>query len=286
MPPASPTLKLRLVDVKDRLLAEAADVMLRRQSTSVMTKVRSQAGKALKIDNLASDVYSVQVDPASYRATGQFVMVGAGSTDLTMTFPVDPAKVTRIIPPAFTTLGPDGQRVLTDTQNLLGFPGLSGEDLYKAVDDIRKAGLLNIITKASATILTNGKTVSSYLGHLIELRGDRFHAVVPKELREETKNSAQAGLFFSVAEGMHRPPDGFAHAGSWKTPDRYGNLQLTFFSKSTDWVVDIDIDDAGGLEHVFQVLRNELTHQPTHPYNIREILITHQKLDPGYELEV
>lgn len=286
MPPASPTLKLRLVDVKDRLLAEAADVMLRRQSTSVMTKVRSQAGKALKIDNLASDVYSVQVDPASYRATGQFVMVGAGSTDLTMTFPVDPAKVTRIVPPAFNALGPDGQRLLNDTQDLLGFPGLSGNGLYEKVDDIRKAGLLNIIAKTSASVLTNGKAVSSYLVRLVELRGDRFHAVVPKELREETKNSAQAGLFHEVPGGMHRPPDGFEHAGSWKTPDNYGNLQLTFFSKGADWVADIDIDDAGGLGHVFQVLRNELTQQPTHPYNIREVLITHQKLDPGYEFEV
>ena len=286
MPPVTPSLKLRLVDVKERLLPEASDVILRRQSTSINSKVRSQAGKALKIVDLSSDAYVVQVDPASYRAIGNITMVGSGITDLTMTFPVDPAKVTRVVAPSFAMLGADGRRLLSDTQNLLGFPGLSGEVLYRAIDDIRKAGMLNIIAKASATALTNGKAVSSYLERLIELRGDRFHAVVPKELREETKNSAQAGLFFEVPEGMHHPPDGFDHAGSWKTPDHYGNLQLTFFSKGADWVADVDIDDAGGLEHVFQVLRNELTQQPTHPYNIHEILIQHQKLDPGYELEI
>jgi len=283
MPPA---LRLRLVDVNGKLLSEPADVMLRRQSTGVMSKVRSQPGKMLKITDLAADVYAVQADPPSYRAAGAFAMVGSGITNLTMTFPVDPAKVTRVIAPAFAALGADLRRVLADTQNLLGFAGVTGSDLYRDIDDIRKAGLLNIMAKASVTVLSNGRTVASYVEKLLELRGDRFHAVVPQELREETKNSAQAGLFFAVPEGMHHPPAGFEHAGSWKTFDHYGNLQLTFFSKSTEWVADIDIDDAGGLAHVFQVLRNELTNQPTHPYNIHEILIAHQMLDPGYGFEI
>jgi hypothetical protein len=46
------------------------------------------------------------------------------------------------------------------------------------------------------------------------------------------------------AELLHHPPDGFMHAGSFKTLDHDGNLQLTFFSKSSDWLADIDIDDA------------------------------------------
>lgn len=281
-----PSLKLRLVDVNGRLLQEPADVLLRRQSTSVTKKVRSAAGKTLTIGDLNNDVYSVQVDPPSYRAAGVFVMVGAGSTDLTMTFPVDPSKVARLIAPTFAKLAADGRRLLNDTQNLLGFPNLSGKDLYDEIDDIRKAGFLNILAKCSATALTNGERVTGSLARIIELRGDRFHAAVPQALREETKNSAQAGLFYDVPEGMHHPPNGFVHAGSWKTPDQYGNLQLTFFSNGADWVADVDIDDAGGLAHVFQVLRNELTQTPTHPYNIHEILIKYQMLDPAYELEV
>jgi hypothetical protein len=31
---------------------------------------------------------------------------------------------------------------------------------------------------------------------------------------------------------------------------------------------------------------NVATRQPTHPYNIHEILIAFQKLDPGYKLNV
>ena len=72
--------------------------------------------------------------------------------------------------------------------------------------------------------------------------------------------------------------------GSFKTQDRYGDLQLTFCVRDGEWRADVDIDDAGGVEHVFQVLGNALSGKPTHPYNIHQLLIQHQKLDPGYEL--
>jgi len=89
-----------------------------------------------------------------------------------------------------------------------------------------------------------------------------------------------------VSPLLHHQPAGFTHAGSFKTQDHYGNLQLTFFTNGTDWVADIDIDNANGLEHVFQVLHNQLTGKPTHPYSIHDILVAYQKLDPAYELEI
>ena len=56
--------------------------------------------------------------------------------------------------------------------------------------------------------------------------------------------------------------------------------------KGDSCLVDIDIDDAGGLGHVFQVLRNFLTRRQTHPFDIHEILVYRQKLDPGYTFVV
>jgi hypothetical protein len=53
-----------------------------------------------------------------------------------------------------------------------------------------------------------------------------------------------------------------------------------------DCVADIDIDDAAGLEHLFQVVRNALTGRPTSPFDIHEILVQHQMLDPGYRFVV
>jgi hypothetical protein len=64
---------------------------------------------------------------------------------------------------------------------------------------------------------------------------------------------------------------------------------LTFFASASSplrFKVDADIDDAGGLGHAFQVLRNFLTHQPTHPYDIHEILVFDQLLSVPYTLLV
>ena len=78
-------------------------------------------------------------------------------------------------------------------------------------------------------------------------------------------------------------------AKSFKTRDRYGNLQLTFFASTTAplaFKLDADIDDAGGIEHAFQVLDHWMTHGETHPFDIHEILTFYQRLDTGYELVV
>jgi hypothetical protein len=146
--------------------------------------------------------------------------------------------------------------------------------------------MLNIAAKTARTPLTNGRTVLSYIQKLNEVRGDRFFAVVPKDLHGETENSVNEGLFNPADQSLHKPPPGFSPAGSFKTPDHYGNLQLTFFNKGDDYVADIDLDDAAGLEHVFQVLGNALSGKPTHPYNIHEILVGFQHIDPGYRFVV
>jgi hypothetical protein len=177
-------------------------------------------------------------------------------------------------------------KLLESSERVLSFDGKKGKALYDDLDDIRKAGLLNIGAKAGRTSLTNRRTVLSYIDELQEIRGDRFFVRVTKELREETKNSVATGLFHPVDGSLHRPPSGFSSAGSFKTSDHYGNLQLTFFTNNDNWVADVDIDDAAGIEHVFQVLRNKFSGQPTHPYNIHEILVGYQKIDPGYKFVV
>src|SRR5262249_25538078 len=116
--------------------------------------------------------------------------------------------------------------------------------------------------------------------------GDRLFAVVHQDLHDATENSVPNGLFHAADESLHIPPSGFDRAGSYKTSDHYGNLQLSFFSDGTDWLCDIDIDKAQGVEHIFQVAGNAVTGTPTNPYDIHEILVAYQKLDPGYELVV
>jgi hypothetical protein len=162
------------------------------------------------------------------------------------------------------------------------FEGRTGEALYESMDALRRAGFLNIVAKASSTRFSSGRPALDYFTQLREVRGDRLFLVASKELRAETENSVAEDLFRPVDGSLHHPPPGFSSAGSYKSEDRYGNLQLTFFLCGDDCLVDVDIDDAAGLAHVFQVARNELTGRPTHPYDIREILIRFQGIDPGY----
>ena len=286
-------LRLDLLDVHGNRLREKVDIMLRHQVLSD-NRVASVGGtKQIVITNLfgaPQGLYRIEIDPPSYLPVSQFVNLKAGGfTDLQITFPVDPKKVKKVGFPKFGGLPGELQNMLDNSDDVFSFPGVKGKGLYDALDDVRRAGLLNIAIKTRSTPLTNGKTVFPYIIKINELRGDRFFAFVQKELRAETKNSVADGLFHPVSGSLHRLPErfvGFSEAGSFKTDDAYGNLQLTFFMKGDECVADIDIDDAAGLGHVFQVLRNTLTDRPTHPYDIHEILVFHQKLDPGYTFQV
>jgi hypothetical protein len=72
-----------------------------------------------------------------------------------------------------------------------------------------------------------------------------------------------AEVFRSVNGSLHEPPTGMTPAGSFKTDDAFGNLQVTLFQSSAQCRADIDIDDAAGLGHVFQVARNHVSGEPT-----------------------
>jgi hypothetical protein len=288
--PNLPKLTIHLLDAAGRAIGQACDVMLWNQFTGEHKVARAPKGKSVSIAGVKGapqGVYRVLADPASYLPSAAFVSVAAsGVTEMTLRLAIDPDKVKRTVVPKFSALSPDARRILNDTTMLNVAPSLSGAALYESLDPIRSAGFLNIIKKSESTPLLNGRVVSSYFRSLTDLRGDRFFAVISQDLRDEVKHAAVGGLFTEVSSVLHHPPAGFNHAGSYKTQDHYGNLQLTFFTNGTDWVADVDIDDANGLEHVFQVVRNRVTGQPTHPYAIRDILVAHQKLDPAYEFEV
>ena len=281
-------LRVTLTDVRERRIKEEADVILRHRTLAELRKVRLKPGAASTIADLHArpqGVYQVFIDPPSYQPVSQFIDVSSsGITSLDVVCGIDPKKVRGLEIPAFGDLRDDAKRTLDASDAVLGFEGLSGAALMARLDSIRQAGFLNIIAKSAHTVFANGRSVASYFQQLLELRGDRFFVTVPQGLREETKNSVQEGLFEEVDGSLHRMPGGFERAGSFKTLDRYGNLQLTFFVREGEWRADVDIDDAGGVEHVFQVLRNTLSGAPTHPYNIHQLLLYHQKLDPGYEL--
>ncbi len=284
-------LRLELVDVYGKRLDERVDVILRHTELSDVVGARNISARSrFAIKNLFGPprgLYRAFIDPPSYLpVTTMINMSKSGDNDRVFVFAVDSEKVLRVRFPNWADLT-DGRKLLEESKKVLGFEGKSGRELYESLDDIRRAGLLNILAKARRVGLGAGARVIDFLQELREIRGDRFYVSVPHALREHVRNAMLAGAFAEAPSTLHRPPEqGFTAAGSFKTPDRYGNLQITFFARAEEWVADIDIDDANGLEHVFQVLRNSITGSPTHPYNIQQILIKEQEIDPGYELIV
>ena len=212
----------------------------------------------------------------------------SGAGELTLTLPVNKNRVTSVTFPAFESLDSDAQRLLNASENVLSFEGTQGEALYDVFDDIRKAGFLNLAAKAAHTRLLNGKTVIQCLSFITQQIGICcLFAIADPTLHGEVLHSATEDLFHKADDSLHQPPVGFIPVDSYKTPDHYGNLQLTFSTNGPEWSVRHgQIDDAQGFEHIFQVVRNAVTGQPTHPYNIHEILVAYQEIDPGYRLNI
>jgi hypothetical protein len=286
-------LTLQVLDVFGTPIDEPVDVFLRNQTLSDAPAFR---GLDVTATQVLSDLnifpngrYSMELDALSYHTVSQFIGIPPnGDGEATVTLPVNPKKVIRVVFPEFSAISGDARSLLERSPKVLNFEGKTGETLYTALDDIRRAGFLNLVAKADRTRFTtqqgSPRSVLSFIQELSELRGDRFFAFMPAELRSETINSVHTNLFHEVSEALHTPPPGFTRDRSFKTLDHFGNLQLSFFSSDDGrFAVDMDIDDAQGFDHIFQVVGN-LFGGPTHPYNIHEILIASQELDPGYRL--
>ena len=290
------TLLLQVMDVHGRPIDEPADVLLQNLALSDTRNLRnldvSHPRSIPDMNIFPNGLYRLEVDTLSYHTVSRFVNIPPdGNGEVAITLPINPKKVVKANFPAFgdAKISRDAWDLLDRSSQVLNFEGMSGSNLYQSLDDIRKAGFLNLAAKATRTRFTNesdSPSVLSMIGEIVELRGDRFFAKTTAGLRSLTINSIHSELFHEVTEVLHTPPAGFSPARSFKTLDSFGNLQLSFFSNPAgDIRVDMDIDDAQGFDHIFQVIGNFFG-GPTHPYNIHEILIASQELDPGYDLLV
>src|ERR1044072_7135764 len=173
-------LQLELRDVYGKFLGEKVDIILRHKVLSEVKKASPTVTAKVEIAGLEGAPqgrYQMEIDPPSYQYVSEFVnMKASGITSRSITFPIDPGKVVKVNVQAFAKLTEDLRILLDKSDKVLSFEGKKGKDLYDALDDIRKAGMLNIATKTNATTLGNGRTVLSYIEQLNEIRGDRFSA--------------------------------------------------------------------------------------------------------------
>jgi len=278
------------VDVYGDRPDDRVDVTVKHTVLSNLVSVRDHSTKKrLKIDGTdfsQGGRYSAQILPMRHRPVARFIRaLEDRRVQHTFVLAIDPDHVKRVEFPAFADLGSDLKQVLNNSE-VEGSETLVGQSLYDSFDDLRRAGLLNLYAKMKATRFPNERNVFSYVTSLRRLRGERFFADVQRELRDEVKNSILQNLFREVSGALHTPPPGFDSADSFKTDDLYGNLQLTFFVNrdTLDFRIDADIDNSQGIEHVFDVISHAITRRDTHPYDVHEILLGGQKIDPGYRL--
>ncbi len=276
-------LKLSIVNVYGKPVEEPVQIILKNQSlASAQSAIHVKPAKTIVIKDLLqapNGNYRIEIDALSYLPVSQFLNIPSDKPAvLALALPINKNKVVSVNFPEYTALREEAKRLLIAST----IKKRSGPDLYNSFDDVRKAGFLNLVTKAQHTLLPNGETVLSNLDRITQQLGDRLFASGSPTLHAEVLASVMDGGFHQVSESLHTPQDGFVLLDSFKTPDRYGNLQLTFSKHDSEWSVDMDIDDAQGFEHIFQVIHNTVTSQPTHPYNIHEILVRYQELDPGY----
>ena len=244
--------------------------------------------KRYLMENLRTGTYRISIRSDMYRTVGGFVHIPEGETTREKyILPVHPDKVTDIEAPDYGDL-PEALKKALRESILETYPDQKGKTLYLALDNIEKAGLLNLYCKMRHTFLNNNGNIFSYVTAFQKILGDRIYAKVPAALYHEVQKNISFGLFHEVSAGLHDPFPGYTLKKSFKTGEKYGNLQLTFSTKgaSPRYSVDADIDDAGGIGHWFQVLGHSLTRKKTNPFDIHEILVHHQKLDPKYRLIV
>lgn len=263
----------------------------RELTSSVAHKPKHDASKTLSITGLDSShggTYHVQIFPTRFRPESLFLRVREDETvKHTFVLVPDPARVLRVEFPAYDELGDDLKKVLENSR-VEGNEGKKGEELFNALKDLRAAGLLNLYAKMKATKFDGGVDAFSFVVSLRRVRGERIFADVRKDFRDAIKNSLLTQLFEEVSGSLHTPPPGYISDDSFKTQDGHGNLQVTFFRKedALEFIADIDIDGAKGLEHAFDVISHSITGKDSHPYDIHAILLKTQEIDTGYNILV
>ena len=290
---ATAKIQLQLVDVQGRPLDDP-DILVEFFSNENSKHFRfniSPNGVANVNVNLVdpgNGMYRVLLMPTNYRTIQFFlrIMEDEITTRKPVIFPVDPVKVVDITAPAIGAL-PRPLQDLLGKATADGFTdaagaSLQGAALYNALPPLLKAALLNLYTKSAATKLGDGQSAFDKLGTMIRLKQDRLFAKTGAALLEETQ---QDTFFHQVPETLHESVAPYQLLISYKTRDAQGNLQLTFSRNGVtgdDYLVDMDIDQAQGIGHIFEVLQNAVTSSLTNPYDVREILMADQKLQPLY----
>jgi hypothetical protein len=283
-------LVVNLSDMTGDLVRGRVEIDLRRVDGSsgaggqnMSVKVNGPVG-ALTITGIACQtgpgtMYELRASTPHHRKYAFFQLIqenrdNTASDDVE--FWVKPGDVKDIQAPALAKLPAIAQKMLGQASMIVDrredndLVGQSGLALYQRLDAPRRACFLNIIKKASDT--TTADCCLDAFRDLLILRQDRLFARIAPGLPERLR---QAAMFKSAPGALHEPPPGFSPPiESFKSRDPHANLQITLMTElaTGGLAADIDIDEASGIEHGFEVIRNAVFNNRTNPYLIREFM--------------
>lgn len=242
-------------------------------------------------------IWTIYVQPSSYRAlnVGEFVSILPDEivkNERTLFIhshlakPVFPTKDTIFVDTEWSDLA----ELLANT-TFLGEKGQALWELLSKFHPLLAAAVLNLYARSKLVVLPSQKNVFSYFQEIVEIRQDRIFVIVDPTLHKDVIQAKNTTKLLKEASGLlHRFPEPYKQElvqkpSSFKTPERTGNLQLTFAQDSSGkMMVDVDVDDHAGIKHAFDVLKHAFTGEKTHPYDIHQILTYFYNMDLGYRL--
>jgi hypothetical protein len=178
----------------------------------------------------------------------------------------------------------------TDLLRILEKSGIK-KAKWDALDKRNRATVLNLSAKMFNDQLRNGDSLISNVENIEQKMLDKDHreriyAIVNGDLLGAFRKFPER--YKSVSGSLHKFFDDWIavnQQNSFKSRNNAGNIQFTLDTNSTGGsLADIDLDDHTGIKHAADVLKHKITGANTNPYDLHQILIYFQGIDPGYRL--
>ena len=162
---------------------------------------------------------------------------------------------------------------------------------WNDLDKRNRATVLNLSAKMFHDRLKGGDPLLKSVEIIVQKMLDKNH----RERIYATVNDKLLGAlrkfreqYRSVSGSLHNFFDDWtpvSQQNSFKSRNNAGNIQFTFATNPAGaFLADIDLDDHTGIQHAADVLRHKITGANTNPYDLHQILIYFQGIDPGYRL--
>jgi len=236
-----------------------------------------------KVPAFPTGMWTVHVQPERYRPKSFFLPVPSGGTvPCEHFFFLHSSKARPVFSSAETIFSDARWKELADLMKKSKIEGLSGQDLYadltKKKNHLLGAGLLNLHGRSHFVTLQSGKTVFSLFDGVVSVLQDRIYTTVDLDLHGDVLKSVKKKILNPASGSLHEfPIPGefvmLKKDASFKTPEKAGNLQLTFAGNAKGkQAVDADVDEANGIKHAFEVMGHVFSGGRTHPYDIHQIL--------------